>query len=338
MSTMLARALRVALFTLLTAPAHAAADMDESVALVDALRGVYGERPDLRPSHARGLCARGMFTPSPGAGELSRARPFQGAPLPARLRFSVAGGNPAVSDAARSPRGLAIRLGDGPGLYDLVLISEPVFFAASRASFLSFFDARRPDPATGQPDPAKLAAHAQRYPESQTQARLLASHAAPRAYTSATYFANHAFLFTNADGHTRPARLWLRPLDGEQRLSEADALRLGPRFLDASLRQRLSAGPAEFELQAQLPAPGDDIDNPTALWQGQPRMLALGRLRVDALDGDVCDALVYLPTRLPAGIAAGADPMLHLRAPAYQSSWLDRTGAPLPGQAEHAHR
>lgn len=324
-------ALPLALMGLLASAAHA--ETDESVALVDALRGVYGERPDLRPSHARGVCARGTFTPAPGAAELSRAQPLQGKPLPAQLRFSVAGGNPAASDAARSPRGLAIRLGEGSGVYDLVMISEPVFFASSRESFLSFLQARRPDPATGQPDPSQVAAHAQRHPESQTQARLLASHAAPRAYTSATYFANHAFLFTNAEGHTRPARLWLRPLDGEQRLSEADELRLGPRFLDATLRQRLSAGPAEFELQAQLPAPGDDIDNPTALWQGQPRRLALGRLRVDALDGDACDALVFLPTRLPAGIAAGADPLLHLRAPAYQSSWLDRTGARLPGQS-----
>src|SRR5476649_497121 len=159
--------------------AMAQVDPSSPVAQVDALNGVFGKHEGARGSHAKGFCAKGDFTPA------AKLAPFVSSPMFAQkkldtiLRFSIGGGNPAAPDKSRSVRGLAIRMAGGGENYDLVLISEPVFFAATPASFVSFLQARVADPVTKKPDPAKIAAHNAMYPEGKNQPALLASHPAP---------------------------------------------------------------------------------------------------------------------------------------------------------------
>lgn len=287
--------------------------------LVGALDGVFGIQPGKRASHGGGFCAAGSFTPAASAAELVDAPLLRRGALPAVLRFSVGGPHDA-SDKFRSDRGMAVRLQGGGETYDLVLESVPVFFAATPASFISFLAARVPDPATREPDPRKIAAHEAAHPDGKLQPALLAGHAAPASVATAAFYSTHAFVFTDGAGRRQAARLVAEPAAGVVYLTKEEEKTLPDRFLRAELEQRLARAPVAYTLYAQLPAPGDPLDDPSRLWHGE-RKVALGRLSVTAPAADAaCDPLVFIPLRLPKGIAPTDDPVLKARAEPYALS------------------
>jgi catalase len=314
-----------ALAAFIALPAHAAEPSPAD--LVDALNGVFGQHAGARGSHAKGFCARGSFTPAPQARALTKAGLLAATSVPAELRFSIGGGNPAAPDKSRSVRGLSVRLTDGREHWDLVFISEPVFFAATPASFVSFLQARVSDPATKKPDPAKIAAHNARYPEGKTQPALLAAHAAPASYVTTPYFSNHAFRFVTDTGAGTWARLQFEPLAGTRHLTADEEKSLPADFLEDEFKARLAHGAATFDLYAQPAGDGDPLTDPSAQWSaGQPKIL-LGRLAIDHFTGQACDGTVYVPTVLPAGIEPSDDPVLKARAAAYAVSKARRLPA-----------
>lgn len=302
-----------------------AVDAPNPVALVDALNGTFGKHAGKRASHAKGFCAAGDFTPDAQAAKFVHSPLFQGGTIAANLRFSIGGGNPGVSDKARAVRGLAVRMSAGDEAYDLVLISEPVFFAATPESFVSFLQARVADPATRKPDPAKVAAHNAAYPDGKLQPALLASHAAPASYATTPYYSNNAFVFEGADGKKQHARIVVEPSAGTHYLSEEAEKTLPDLFLEDELSARIKAAPAEFTIYAQLPAPTDSLTDPSQQWTGAGRV-ALGRLRVNGhAEQDACDGIVYMPVNLPRAITPSADPILLARAGAYAVSLSRRS-------------
>lgn len=288
--------------------------------LVDSLNGVFGKHSGARASHAKGFCAEGSFTPAHGVGKFTQAKMFGEKSLHADLRFSIGGGNPAAPDKSRSVRGLSVRLTGAGETYDLVLISEPVFFASTPASFVSFLQARYPDPTTKKPDPAKIEAHNQHFPESKLQLSMLASHAAPVSYGSTPYYSNHAFRFVNHDGGTTWARLVAEPVAGTRYLTANEEKSLPDVFLEAELKARLEKAPVEFDLFAQPKGAHDSITDPAAAWSGEQPKVALGRLAVTRLAPQSCDPDVFVPTTLPAGVEPADDPILKARAAAYAVS------------------
>lgn len=297
---------------------------NDPVDLVNALNGVFGQHAGARASHAKGFCAEGIFTPSAEAQKLTSSKLLSGSSLSAQVRFSIGGGNPKAPDKSRSVRGLAVRIGSSSENYDLVLISEPVFFASTPDSFVSFLKARMPDPETKKPDPKKIEAHNVRYPEGKTQPALLASHPAPFSYGTTPYFSNHAFRFINAKGNVTYARVFAEPLAGTRYLSEDEEKQLPDAFLESELTQRLSHKSVDFDLKAQLAGPHDSIKDPAVQWAAGGTTVTLGRLSVRKLSGQSCDQQVFVPTNLPAGIEPSDDPVLHARAAAYQVSFARR--------------
>src|SRR4051794_28389333 len=78
---------------------------------VDAANAVFGKHPGYRALHAKGILLKGTFTPSPQAGDLTRAGHMQaGASIPTTIRFSNGAGKPDSADYAPDPRGMAIKL------------------------------------------------------------------------------------------------------------------------------------------------------------------------------------------------------------------------------------
>ncbi|TFW15790.1 catalase [Duganella callida] len=293
-------------------------------AMVDALNNTFGKHAGKRASHAKGLCAHGAFTPTPEVQKFVDGPLFSRGTLKAILRFSVGGGNPGVSDKSRSVRGLSMRLSGGEDFWDLLLISEPVFFAATPESFVSFLAARVPDTETQKPDPQKVAAHNARFPDCTRQPALLAAHAAPASYASTPYYSNNAFIFQAEDGRRQTARIIATPAIGTRYLTDDEEQQFPDNFLQDELTRRLNREPVEFELYAQLPADGDSLDDPSQHWVGAG-MVSLGRLRVTALDdSQACDDVLFVPLNLPAGIAVSDDPILHARGAAYGISLARR--------------
>lgn len=293
--------------------------------LVNALNGTFGSHPGKRASHAKGFCALGEFVPARNAADFAHSPLFAQKTVPAIVRFSVGGGNPAASDKSRSVRGMSMRLAGGGENYDLLLVSEPVFFAATPESFVSFLEARKADPATGKPDPAKIAAHNARFPDGTRQPALLAAHAAPASYATTPYFSNNAFRFQDRQGGTATARIVFEPHAATRYLDAAEEKSLPDVFLQDELEKRLSGQPVGFTMFAQLPAPGDSPVDPSVAWQGNTKV-ELGKLIVKSLAAPgQCDDMVYMPVALPASITPTDDPILLSRAAAYAVSKARRS-------------
>lgn len=292
------------------------------VEMVDALNSVFGKHKSARASHAKGVCATGEFSPSADAHRWVASSLFAQGNVPAVLRFSVGGGNPNVSDKSRTVRGLSLRVQNDAEAYDLLMISEPVFFAATPASFVAFLQARVADPETKKPNPKNIKAYEARFPDGKLQPQLLASHPAPVSYATTAYFSTHAFRFVNGNGDEVWGRLIMEPLagtvflDAEQEASFSDA------FLAADLEARTHASDVQFALFIQPAGSTDSLVDPSQLWSDNGgERIELGRLSVqNVTSGLLCDRGVFDPLRLPQGIEPPDDPILMARSAAYSVS------------------
>lgn len=321
-----ARLLGASLLTAFTwGGAHAQAPTPEQS--VDALKGVFGAHPGARASHAKGVCAAGTFLPNANAKAITTAPFLQREATPMIGRFSVGGGNPKASDKGKSVRGLAVRFDAGSASpTDLVMISAPVFFVSKAEHFIPFLEARRPDPATGKPDGARVKAFNEAHPDTKPQIDYLASAPVPASYGSAPYWAVNAFRFTNAHGNTVHGRWRAEPVAGRQGLSEEQLKSLPDDFLAGELEHRLKKAPVEFDLWVQVAGPGDALNDPTVQWPADRPEHNVGRLRFDKFEAQACDQVMFNPVSLPKGIAPSDDSTLLMRLPAYGVSLSRRMG------------
>ena len=288
--------------------------------LVDALNDVFGPQNGSRASHAKGLFVEGEFVANGRAAAITRAPHLQaGQRSDVLARFSVGGGNPRASDKARSVRGLALRFAFDEGSTDLVMMSAPVFFIKHPAHFVDYFQARRADPATGQPDPQRIAAFNAAHPDTRPHIDHLAATAPPASYATTPYFAIHAFRFIDKSDQTVHARWRLEPVAGRIGLDEAQLATMPDDFLANELAARLAVGPAEFDLWLQIAEDGDALDDPTMLWPAERAQLNVGRLRLNALVNPEQDVM-FNPVALVDGIEASNDPVLRARLAVYRVS------------------
>jgi catalase len=292
--------------------------------LVHALQGVFGKHPNTRASHAKGVCVAGYFEPDAAAKTISSADFLSAKNIPLLGRFSVGGGSPTASDKAKTVRGLAFRLGapDDP-ILDLVLISAPVFMVATPTEFVGFMDARKPDPATGKPDPAKVQAFNLAHPSTKAQIDFLTQSPVPASYAQAPYFGVNAFRFTNAQMHTVHGRWRVEPVAGRKGLDPAALEALGDHFLSAELETRLAAAPVAFDLIVQIANEGDNVINPTVAWPATRQEVRFGRIYIQTTQAS-CGDVMFNPAQLPAGIALSDDPTLRVRSGAYAVSHAQR--------------
>jgi catalase len=304
--------------------------MDElSERLVDGINATYGSHPGHRAVHAKGVLCAATFTPTESASALSRAPHFAGPTVRAHVRFSNGGGDPSVPDGTRDVRGMAVKfyLPEG-GTTDIVAMSLPVFFTRTPEDLLAFNEARRLDPATGAPDMEKVGAFLAEHPETVPAVTAAITHPAPASYAGLIYHSIHAFGFVAADDSVRYGRYHLVPDGGQETITEEEAAAKPADYLREELTERFERGPAAFNLDLQLAADGDPIDDPTAEWPVEREVVRLGRLELTALafdrerDGDI---LVFDPTRVPDGIRLTDDKILLARPGAYSVSVTRRT-------------
>lgn len=301
-------------------PATPAAPTVSPLALVDALNGVFGKQM-VRSSHAKGFCMAGQFEAAPGAAAITRAKMFQaGQRTPLIGRFSVGGGNPKAPDNGKSVRGIAVRAGEGADRLEWIFVSAPHFFAQTPAQFVEFMQARAVDPATGKNNPEAIAAFSKAHPATTRQAAYLASQPVPASFASVPYWSTNAFIATNAAGTTQALRWRFEPVAGRVGLTDDEAKAKGADFLRAEFTERLAKGAVAFNVMAQLAQPQDQLLDPTDPWPADRTEVNMGRLVIERSTDQSCDRETFIPTILPTGIAASADPTLTARAASYAVS------------------
>jgi catalase len=296
--------------------------------LVDTLRTLAGSHPGFRPAHAKGIVCAGTFRASPEARGVSRAPHLQGASVPTVIRFSNASGNPDVHDGAPNVRAMSVKfqLPDG-AITDILANSIDGFMARTPEEFLEFLRAQLPDPATGKPAPDAVPKFLASHPGAQAFVGRLMQKPAPASYAQTSYHAEHAFLFTAADGSRRFGRYHFVPEAGEVTLSPEDAGKRSPSFLRDELESRLRNGPAAFRLFLQVAGETDPTNDPTALWPTDRSRVELGRLEVTGVSPtSAADErrLIFDPTNRTDGIELSTDPILLARSAAYAISYERR--------------
>lgn len=318
-----------ALVTFGASPALAQTD---PVKMVDNFEAVNGKFNGARRSGAKGVCASGDFVGTADGRSLSTAAAFNGTPMPVIARFSVGGGNPKAPDNAKSPRGLALQFNlPGGEIWQMANISTPVFGAATPEQMFALLESRKPDAATGKADPVKVKAFNDANPEVLLQGKYLASQPVPASYARVNYWGVNAFAFVDARGNKQFAKWVFEPVGGTQGLSDEEAKAKPAEFLIDELRQRVAAGPVEFNFNLQLAQPGDKIDSAVVPLPDNRRKVTAGKLiirKVEADAGGACASMMFNPVALPKGVEPSNDPILLGRAAPYAVSLSRRLGEP----------
>jgi catalase len=307
------------------APAAAEATPE---ALVDALNAVFGKHEGLRASHAKGVCAAGRWIPT-AAGRALAPSPLFAGEAPVVARFSMAGGNPKVSDKSRTPRGVAFRVQlAGGGEHDFVLLSAPVFQAKDPETFQGPLRARAPDPATGKPDPEKAKAFMDAHPDTKVLPAWMAQAPITASYATTPYWAINTFHLTDAKGERRAVRWSFAPEAGVVGPNEEEQNQKGDDFLAGELRERAARGPFAWRVALHFAEPGDPLGDPTRAWPEERRRVEVGRLEIAevAPEGQkgACDPLMFAPDNLARGFEPSADSILAIRSAAYAVSLARR--------------
>src|SRR5882757_9470423 len=129
----------------------------EDFHLIEKLARFDRERIPERVVHARGTGAQGVFVASTEFSRYTKASLFAapGKETPVFVRFSTVMNFRGSPEAARDPRGFAIKFYTDQGNWDLVGINEPIFFIRDAIKFPDFVHANKPSPVTNVQDPGR---------------------------------------------------------------------------------------------------------------------------------------------------------------------------------------
>jgi catalase len=251
---------------------------------------------------------------------LSKAAHFQGPTVPVTVRFSDGAPDPSVPDNSpdAGPRGMAIRFQPANGKEtDIVSMSNNGFVVGTGEEFLELQKSVvTTDPAKPHPWPVEafLMAHPLALKFVQEKAVV------PVSFANEAFFSNNAFIFVNDNGARQAVRYQILPVAGKRQLSEEEAKARPVNFLVEDLKARLTKGPVEFRLVAQLPNPGDPTKDSSLVWPEDRKTVDLGRISIVSIVPDSAaeeNRLAFFPTNLAIGIELSDDPLPELRSQVY---------------------
>lgn len=296
--------------------------------VVSALEGTFGAHAGERRNHIKGTCAEGTFVGLPAARAYTRSALLSGKPVPVVARFSVAGGNPHVPDTAKVARGMALEFRlPGGKLQHMTMLNTPMFGAATPQTFFDDIVSKKPDPATGKPDPEKIKAFKASHPDSLPQAEYLEKNNPQVSWANSSYYGIHTFKFVNRADKITLVRWRFVPRDGEKRLSDAELKSSPANFLEQKLIDRVKRGPVRWDMILTIGHAGDPQDNPTLSWPANRKEIRIGTLTITSATpqkGAKCEKINFDPLVMADGIAPTNDPILLFRSQAYAISFGKR--------------
>ena len=296
--------------------------------VIQSLERTFGVHPGERRNHIKGTCAQGVFVGKAAESELSRSALFSGEAVPVIARFSLAGGNPNLPDSARNARGLALefRLPSGERQH-MTMLNTPVFGADRPETFNDLILASQPDPATGKPDPVKIATAIASHPDALAQTEFLAHNLPPANFANATFYSIHTFKFVDAANVSHLVKWRFVPHDGGRPLSPAELAVAPHDFLQHRLIDRAAMGPVKWDMWVYQSEPGDVPANASIAWPESRQHRVAGTLSITAASpqkGAECERINFDPLVMADGIEPTNDPILLFRSPAYAISFSKR--------------
>jgi catalase len=189
------------------------------------------ERIPERVVHARGFVAFGEFEATGRIGDepastYTRAKLFSeaGKKTGVAVRFSTVIGGRDSSEAARDPRGFAVKFYTEDGNWDLVGNNLPVFFIRDAIKFPDVIHSLKPDPVTFRQEPNRIFDFMSQTPESMHMLTFLFSpRGIPATYRHQEGFGVNTYKMVDADGKTALVKYHWHPRQGVASLSAEEA-------------------------------------------------------------------------------------------------------------------
>ncbi|MER6830290.1 catalase [Streptosporangium sp. NPDC000563] len=189
------------------------------------------ERIPERVVHARGVTTYGHFEAYGKLGDepisrYTRARLFQeaGKRTDVAVRFSTVIGGRDSSEAARDPRGFAVKFYTEDGNWDLVGNNLGVFFIRDAIKFPDVIHALKPDPVTFRQEPGRIFDFMSQTPESMHMiVNLFSPRGIPSDYRHMQGFGVNTYKWVNAQGETHLVKYHWMPKQGVRSMTEEDA-------------------------------------------------------------------------------------------------------------------
>lgn len=296
--------------------------------------------PGFRRAHGKGMCYAATFRPTEAARSFSTARAFSQPEVPVTGRFSIGTGSPFSADASTKTVSMAVLMStDDQQQWRMAMNNQPYFATRNAEGFLALQKATALDPATGKPDPERIAGFFKQYPEARKFLERARQAPSPGSFAGATFYGINAFYLVSAQGQRVPVRWFMQAREPFTTLTEEQRKTVSPDFLFEDLQRKLADTPLYWDLILQVAQPGDPVDDPSQPWPDDRQQIVAGSLqvtRVSEQTSGACRDINFDPTILPTGIEVSNDPILNARSAAYSHSFNKREREIGYGQATDA--
>jgi catalase len=315
----------------------------QDVHLLEKLAHFDRERIPERVVHAKGAGAYGYFEVTADVTKYTKAKFLSkiGKKTEVFARFSTVGGERGSADAARDPRGFAVKFYTEEGNYDFVGNNTPVFFIRDPLKFPDFIHTQKRHPATNLPDADMFWDFLSLTPESIHQVTILFSdRGTPATYRNMNGYSSHTYKWYNKKGDY----FWVQyhfktdqgiknlPLEESKRISGED-----PNHATRDLYEAIERGNyPSWTLEMQILTPEQfkdfrwDVFDITKVWpHKEVPPITIGKLVLDRNPinyfADVEQA-AFCPGNVVPGIAISTDKMLQARVFSYHDTHIHRLG------------
>jgi catalase len=311
----------------------------EDFNLIEKIARFDRERIPERVVHARGVGAQGVFVASTDFSEHTRASLFAapGKETPVFVRFSTVMNFRGSPEAARDPRGFAVKFYTDQGNWDLVGINEPVFFIRDAIKFPDFVHANKPSPVTNVQDPNRAFDFFSHVPESTHMLTQLYTDVVgmPASYRTMDGYGVHAFRLVNSKGDAIFAKFHWKSQQGLRGMTLEQANASDTNYATRDLYQNISAGNfPKWDLYVQLLTPQqvaqlsyDGFDD-TKIWTGVAEV-KVGTMTLNKVPDnyfEYTELSAFCPCAMTPGIEPSPDRMLQGRLFAYADTQRYRVG------------
>jgi catalase len=315
----------------------------QDVHLLEKLSHFDRERIPERVVHAKGAGAYGFFEVTADVTKYTKAKFLSkvGKRTDVFTRFSTVGGERGSADAARDPRGFAVKFYTEEGNYDLVGNNTPVFFIRDPLKFPDFIHTQKRHPETNLPDPDMFWDFLSLTPESIHQVTILFSdRGTPATYRNMNGYGSHTYKWYNDKGEYFWVQYHLKTDQGIKNLTRQEATRLcgeDPNHATRDLFNAIARGECpSWTLEMQILTPEKaknfpwDIFDITKVWpHGEVPLIKIGKLVLNRNPVNYfaeVEQAAFCPGNLVPGIAISPDKMLQARVFSYHDTHIHRLG------------
>ena len=315
----------------------------EDVHLLEKLAHFDRERIAERVVHAKGAGAYGYFEMTADVTKYTKAEFLSeiGKRTEVFVRFSTVGGEKGSADAARDPRGFAVKFYTEQGNYDMVGNNTPVFFIRDPLKFPDFIHTQKRHPATNCKDADMFWDFLSLTPESIHQVTILFSdRGTPKSFRYMNGYSSHTFKWYNAKGDCYWVQYHFKTEQGIQNLTRQEATRMAGENPDHATRDLYDAIAADdypaWRVCVQIMPFADaktyrwNIFDITKVWpHADYPLVQIGRMVLNRNPqnyfADVEQA-AFSPGNFVPGIGPSPDKMLQARIISYHDAHLYRLG------------